>query len=174
MAGITHDNVRGVGDYATLVKWNFKVLKAPAGVTTPPNINFRVLSTDVPKTDAGQTTDIWVRGHRVRQPGIYKSMDTFTVTLAETVDNAISTWIRNWREQCWATKTGIQALKSDTEAIIQIERLNRQNTAIWQYTCHGVFLEDYDPTGGPLDGENSDILRPTMTLSMDYFEDSAV
>ncbi|QJT71117.1 hypothetical protein GR11A_00080 [Vibrio phage vB_VcorM_GR11A] len=174
MALITHDNVRGLGDFATLVKWNFKVLASPANVPTPPNINFRVLSTDVPKTDAGQTTDINIRGHRVRQPGIMKSVDTFTVTMAETVDNAISTWLSGWRDACWQAQTGVQQSKSDVEAVIQIERLNRQNTPIWQYTCTGCFLEDYDPTGGPLDGENPDIMRPTITLSMDYFTDGAL
>lgn len=171
MAGITHDNIRALGDFATLIKWNFKVLKAPANVPTPNLLNFRVLSTDVPKTDAGQTTDIFIRGHRVRQPGIMKSVDSIVLTLAETTDNAVNTWLRNWREACWQTKTGIQGRKADVEAIVQIERLNRQNNPIWQYTMKGCFLEDYDGVGGQLDGENSDIMRPTLTLSMDYFED---
>jgi len=48
--------------------------------------------------------------------------------------------------------------------------LDNQKTPIWQYILYGCFLDSYDP-GGMLDAANSDAVRPSMTLSYDFFED---
>ena len=171
---VLHEKVRGLPDFATLVKWDVSFSRTPGGLAVPNNFNFQCLSTDIPKTDAGQTVDVWIRGNRVRQPGIYKSTDTIEMAFAETVDNAISELIRSWRELCWETNTNVQGNRSDVEADILLTRLNRQNEEIWSYKLIGCFLEDYDPAGGQLDGENTEILRPTLTVSYDYFEDGPV
>ena len=172
MAVPGHENIRALPDFATLVKWSVSINNI-AGLSIPPNLNFQCLSSDVPRTEAGQTIDVWVRGHRVRQPGIYASTTSITLTFAETVDNAISNMLSQWRELCWQTKTGIEGERNAVEGTLLLTRMNRQNRPIWTYELIGCFLEDYDPTGSQLDGESGDILRPTLTLSYDYFNDLA-
>ncbi|QIG71457.1 tail tube protein [Rhizobium phage RHph_TM39] len=173
MARPTIENVRNVGDWATTVNWNLTFVTFPralARTVTFQDLNLRCESTDIPKS-TGTSTEIMIRGHRVKQPGLYLPSGTITLTMNESVDNKISTFIRNWREICSETKTGVQQEKSQVECMIKIERLNRRDVPIWEYNLLGCYLEDYD-AGGQLQGQSADILKPTLTISYDYFEDT--
>ena len=119
MARPSIDQVRSLGDFATTVNWNLTFMKFPSGVTgglpTSDALNYRCDSTDVPKR-TGQSTTQTIRGHTVKQPGLYTPSGTLQLIFVETVDNVMSNFIRNWREACYDSKTGAGRPKSECEA----------------------------------------------------------
>lgn len=167
MARPTIDQIRSLGDFATLINWNLSFVTVPSGVGfTSDGFNFRCESTDLPKW-TGTSTEITIRGHTVKQPGIYRPSNQITLTMNETVDNYITRGIKQWRELCWATGTGVAQTKQSVEAIVRLTRNDRADNAIYSYLLYGVFLEDYDP-GGQLQSSSADVVKPTLTLSYDY------
>ena len=166
------DQIRVLPDFPTMYQWNFRLSDPPKGVQNSDvdELNKRCLSSEIPKK-TGQSIDIQVRGHHTKQPGIYDSTHTITVTFVETIDNYVANFLRSWRELCWEKKTGVQQSRADCTGTVVLEQLNRQDTGIWTYTLYGCWLEDYDPTGGTWDGTASEVLRPSLTLSYDWFDD---
>jgi hypothetical protein len=170
MVGISQDELRSLGDYATLWRWNLIFASLPAvgipGVAASQPINLRCESVELPKK-TNQKIEVPIRGHKIFQPGISDYSGAITVTLTETEDNLVSNLIQGWHQLVFATRSGESFSKADVEATILIQRLNAQNEAIYQYSVRGAWLEDYDL--GTLDGNSSDIMRPSMTLSYDFF-----
>lgn len=168
----TIDQIRAIGNVSALYRWNVEFVTFPAAIAAPPrssDLNLRCESTDLPKM-TGQSIELNIRGHKVKQTGIYTYSNVITMTFLETVDSIIHNFLKNWREVCWETGTGVQASKADAEALILIQRLDQQDTAIWEYKLIGSFLEDYED-GGTLDGVTSEGLKPSFTLSYDLFKD---
>lgn len=173
MSRPTIDQIRGVGDFATLYQWNLHFLRSPgaiAGLITDQGalLNLRCESTTIPKA-TNTKMPIEIRGHRVHQPGTNEYEGAITLVFNETVDNMVSNVISGWREACAATGTGAHGSRADIEATIMIERLNRQDETIWTYTLYGCFLESYEP--GDL-GFASEVMKPSITLNYDYFADN--
>lgn len=165
--------VKNLPDFATVYQWYLQFPKKPTAVTiTDDDINVRCVSAELPKL-TGAAIEVQIRGHKVKQPGIHNYSGQITLTMIETVDNMISEFIRQWREAIWQTKTGVQGLRADVEAEIMLIRLNRQDTPIWEYKLFGCLLEDYDPSGGAM-AEQGDILKPTLTIGYDWFEDRKI
>lgn len=169
------EQLRAVGDFAEVYRWNLQFVKFPsavAGAPTSNDLNIRCETVDLPKrTGTKVTTNI--RGHQVHSPGIYNYGGELTIKFVETVDNKVHNFLRAWREACSATKTGVSNPKSTLEGIIRIERLNRQDVPIWEYKLTGCFLNDAD-YGGTLDGATSDHIKPSLIISYDFFEDRAL
>ena len=82
--------------------------------------------------------------------------------------------LRDWRELCWQSRTGIQQTKANVQGTMYLELLNRQDEVIWQYFLYGCFLESFDVMGGAqlADGMQQDIVAPSVRLSYDYFIDT--
>jgi len=169
MARPSIDNLRSVGDFATTVNWDVQFIKLPGSLNSylREDLNIQCESMDVPK-NSGTSTEIWVRGHRTKQPGLWTPSGTITLSMNETVDTFIRGFIKDWRELCWETQTGRQTAKADLEAEIMLFQLDRSDDPVWQYHLIGVYLEDYDP-GGQMQAQSADIIKPTLTLSYDYF-----
>lgn len=176
MARPNISQLRNVGDYTQLYRWNLIFSSLPAaGIAGAPlieDLNLRCESTTLPKT-TNQPIEQNIRGHKTKSAGIMNYEGTIVLTFIETTDNLIHNFLKGWRELIWSTRTGTSVDKSDYEAEIIIQRLNNQDNAIWQYTMYGCWLEDYDD-GGTLDGSTSDSLKPAMTISYDFFDDSPV
>lgn len=169
----TIGQIRGVGDFQTVHRWNMRFASFPligAGLATPvaEDLNLRCESATVPKLTT-QSIEINIRGHKVKQPGISNYDNVWTLTFVETVDTKIRSFFKGWRESIWQTRTGITADKADLEATVILEQLNNQDDTVWQYTLFGVYLEDGD--FGSLDGATSDAQKPNFTLSYDFFDD---
>ena len=162
--------VRGLDDFAPIYRWNLVFIAFPvAGIAAQPlsdDLNLRCESTTLPKM-SNEKIEINVRNHKVFQHGKGTYTNSFDLTMLETVNNTISAFLSGWQELHHQVRTGTSVPKKDLEALIQIQRLNNSDEAIWQYTMHGCFLEDYDL--GSL-GVDSDIMRPTMTLNYDFFD----
>lgn len=169
----TIEQLRGAGDFASPFRWNLLFTRLPIlpgfATTDLLSLNIRCESTDQPKR-TNQKITVNMRGHQVHQPGITNYNGTMTLTFNETVDSKIALFLKAWGDACWAPKNGIRPPKSLVEGQILLTRLNNQDLPIWKTTIKGVFLEDYDM--GQLDGSTSDTIKPSMTISYDYFEDS--
>lgn len=164
--------VRGVSDFATTFRWNLIFLSFPAvgaaGFPLTDDLNIRCESATLPKM-SNEKIEINMRQHKVFQQGKGTYTNSFDLTFIETIDNKIHNFINAWQQLHHQDRTGTSVLKSDLEALIQIQRLDNEDNAIYQYTLHGCFLEDYDL--GQM-GTDSDVMRPTMTLSYDFFTQS--
>lgn len=172
MARPTIDQIRSLEDFATTYNWNMSVVKFPSIGDYPAgnDLNLRCVSVDLPKMN-GASIEVNIRGHKVKQPGIYTYEGTLTFTFVETVDSTITEFFKQWREACWQSKTGVQGKKSETEGTLRIARLDRQDNEIYEYILTGCYLESYD-TGGQLTDQGGDALKPTLTISYDYFTDN--
>lgn len=163
--------LRGVGDFATLFRWNLVFISFPAvgaaGFPIADDLNIRCESATLPKM-SNEKIEINIRNQKIFQHGKGTYTNTFDLTFVETVDNKIHNFFRAWRELTHGTRTGASVPKADLEALIQIQRLDNAQDAVWQYTMHGCFIEDYDM--GSL-STDSDVIRPTLTLSYDFFDD---
>lgn len=173
MASFTIDQLRALPDYAQVTKWDISFLTLPAvgalGFPVSEQINFRCASVETP-SGANQKFGVQTRGHQVFQSGIMDYGNTMVITFNETVDNFVFNFIKAWRELVWGSRNGNSFPMSDLTAVMQITLLDNQSNprAAWKH--YGCFYEDSD--FGTLDGETSDAIKPTLTLSYDYFVDT--
>ncbi|MFA5071272.1 MAG: hypothetical protein WC511_02765 [Candidatus Pacearchaeota archaeon] len=166
------NQMRAVQDFATTYNWIFQLTKIPTGVSSPPTqeIDIRAISMAIP-TLKNAPIETSVRGHKVFQSGIHSyEPNPLTLKLVEGVDSKMNAWMKAWREACWQTITGVAKKQSETEAVIKLVRLNRQDQPIWTYTIYGCFLAGYDQP--EVNSENT-LFQPTMQLQYQYFDDTA-
>jgi len=170
----TLDSIRGLPDFASLYRWNLFFDILPAGVPAPKGgtegLNLRCVSATVPRV-TGATFPLIIRGQETINPGRWNTSGEITLTFIETVDNAILDFIQDWRTSCWEMNLGTGSTKTDLEARIRLERLDRADQIIRRYEFQ-AFLAAYDP-GGDLAAEG-DTMNPTITLAYDRFDETAV
>ncbi len=177
MARPTIEQVRSISEVVTVYQWDLQFASFPSALASPPSsddLNIRCYSSTIPKKTI-QSIEYSVRGHKVKVPGpIDEGGNQITLTFIETADMLIHNFLREWREICVETKTGKHRPVEEVKCDILLFYLNRQNEPIWRYKLIGCYLEDYE-AGGELTGDpNADILRPTLTISFDYFEDEKI
>lgn len=161
------EEIRSLGNFAHNFRWNMKIVKIDWEQDMQ---NVRCVSSGIPKR-TGTSTEIMVRGHKVKQPGVYNYEGTLTFTFVETVDRAVLTSIENWVEGCWETNTGVTLSNADVKSEVVLELLDNLDNVISTYALHGCFPESFDPIGGDLtDGSDAGLSKPTLTLSYDYYE----
>jgi len=166
----TIEQLRNVGDYATVYHWNLEIAKSPNVVAIDDGLNLRCQSTDVPKSE-GESMEVNVRGLKIKQHGIYTPTQTMSLELYETVDNYVHRLISRWREACWAVRTGSQETMANVKGDLLLQRYdNSRRKIIWTYKLIGVYLESYDI---PQMSNESDTLKPSLTLSYDYYTEGA-
>ena len=169
----TLDNIRGLPDFASLYRWNLIFDTPPSGIAAPTTeeLNLRCMSATIPKA-TGNEFPITIRGHKTRNPGIWDTSGAITLTFIETIDNKVLDFIKNWREACWETNTGVSRTKQDLIAIIRLERLDRQDNPIREYKLE-AFLSDYT-SGDDLVAEGGESFNPSITLTYDKFEEKSI
>lgn len=170
MARPTIDQLRQMGDFLTMYRWDM-IIVPPAAITgiNSEKLNFRCETTELPKM-TGTSVEVNLRGHKIKQPGIYNYTNTISLTFVETTDVVLHDFVRKWREALWKVKTGVSAApKNQLQGSLILRQLNNQDVGVWEYTLTGVYVEDYD--FGQLDGTSSDSQKPQVTFSYDYFDD---
>lgn len=166
------DNIRSLPNFTQLFRWAIAFSSPPSAVDYPGNeaINFRAESQSLPTLSPG-STEIVIRGNKIKEPGIADYGNQITLTCVETVDSIISEFISSWQNACWEMSegsTGKTRDKKDLEATMVITRLNNMDEPIYKYELFGVFLETED-AGGELGSDSADPLKPVLTLSFDRF-----
>jgi hypothetical protein len=162
------NEIRQIGQFATYHRWNIQFTKLPNGSNiSSDQLNLRALTSDVPGYTI-ENSEIMIRGHKVNQPSIKTYNGTVTMTFVEGVDAKILEFLANWAAQQWDPETGVQGQKQDYEAEIVMFQLNQQDEVIWTYKLIGCHIDGRE-IGGSLDGSNTDVIRPSVTIHYDYF-----
>lgn len=173
MARINIEELRAQRDYAQVTKWSLDFVTLPAvgafGFPASEALNLRCESIELPKA-SNQKFEVMIRGQKTLHSGIMDYGNTVTMTFVETVDNTVFNLVKAWRELCWSSRQGQAFPKRDLEATILLTLLDNQDNARAKYTMYGCFYESDD--FGTLDGSTSDAMRPSLTLSYDYYVDA--
>lgn len=164
----TQENVRSLPDFATAYNWNLEIQKTPAGVRKPPNFNWQVQTSTIP-TASNTPIEVDIRGHKIRQSGIQQYDGTLDIQVVETVDVPFRKFIRDWRECQWETNTGKAKPRNESSCDFTLTTADRQDSINQTFQIIGGILTNY--TLGDLSGDASEVLRPTLTVTYDYFKD---
>jgi hypothetical protein len=163
---ITLDQLVGQPDWAITYRWNVTFLP-PLALPFPGGLdvtNIRCESAALPKS-TGSVFEVTIRGLTDNvNPGIWKTAGTIKLVFVETVDNAILNWIQYLREAIWRPGTGSGLNKADLLfPAVRLERLDRSENPVRQYTLENSLLADYDP-GGDL-GPDAGLVKPSITIA---------
>ena len=174
MARLSQDDLRNLDDFATTFRWNLSIVKLPSGISTDTSsadLNLRCETSEIPKLTLN-SIETRIRGHKVKSPGVADYAGALTFTFVETENNKIHNFIKAWRELVWETQSGKTLPKSELEATLRLARLDSQDNEIYEYVLVGCYYEDAD--FGSLDNEGGDFMKPSLTVSYDYFKDKSV
>ena len=167
------DVMERLGDPAPTHHWGIAFEGLPAAVREVyPDVNLHCTTTAVPRRTAGDPLAIQIRGHQFERPAAYNDEHTIDMEFIDTTDNAISTWLRAWREFMWSSRQGRRGASAyaDYTCICNMARMDNQDKPIWYYSMFGCYMRDVDPLGGQLGGD-PELVRPTLTLYYDWFDD---
>ncbi len=164
----THENIRKAGDVQVTYKFNMNIIKFPKIGKYPSfdDVNIRCETTTVPKKST-ENISYTLHGHEVTQNGMAKYSGTIQLQFIETIDNKIKDFIHEWVEASHETITGKSHLKSELEAIIQLQMLGTDLSPIYTYTLTGCIYEDHEMPN--LDGASSEAYKPSLTIHYDYY-----
>jgi hypothetical protein len=164
------DIIRNLGDFAPTYRWNLEFSSVPSALNTfrLKDLSVRCTATDAPSKQPGETIAINLRGFRTREHGLRDGSGTMVITFVETVNMVVSKFMSAWSGICWNKGKATQLTKSEVSAKILLTRFDRQLKPIVAYDIWGCFLED-SSSGGDLGSEESEVFRPTLTISYDYY-----
>jgi len=168
--------LRNLGNFTQSFRWyvEFESLPSALGSFSSDDINFRAESTGLPKL-ATTSSEIQIRGHKVKQPGIAEYQGPITLTCIETIDNKIASFVKAWKELCWQTEegsTGKTQNMADLQAVMRITRLDNMDQPIWWYKLFGCYLESTEY--GDLDGTTADPFKPALSITYQYYNEGSV
>ncbi len=166
------EQIRSIQEVMVSYLWEVQFVKGSAEIEPPTDLNVRCISSTAPKK-TNTPINIGIRGRKVMVPGTTEENgNSIQLQFLETVDATMLKFIKEWREKVQATDSGVHAPVSSVKMNVILYHLNRQGQPIWKYELRGCWLSDYDI--GELVGEGGDAIKPSITLTFDYFVDEAV
>lgn len=161
------DQVRTLGEIQSTVHWQV-IMSPPSGVHGDSgSLDLRAISSDIPKV-TGKATELSIRGHKVKYPGIPEVAGSIELTFVESINQTITKTISDWRQLCYNVQTGAMGSKARVTGTVILRRLARDgSTVVWTYELIGAFLEDY--TVPKLQGTQDENYQASMRISYDYF-----
>lgn len=171
------ENIRSLGNFSQTFRWlvDFKSFPKglPGGYTTE-DINFRAESVSLPEKEI-ELTEIQIRGNKVRQEGIGTYNSPITLTLIETVNPVCLSFLNDWQELAWKSSNGsigTTQYKNMLECEMYLTLLDSQDKPYYKYTLIGCQIGG--GTGGDLDAQSADPLKPALSIAFDYFTRQAI
>lgn len=170
-------NLRGLGNWSQTFRWSVQFVSLPSGldggIMTAEDINFRAESMSVPEKEI-ETTEIMIRGNRIRQEGIGNYVSPITLTLVETIEPKVLMFLNAWQELAWKTRggsPGTTSYKKNIECTIRLYHLDNEDQPFYSYILYGCQIAN--ATKGELDAQNADPLKPQLSIAYDFFETNA-
>lgn len=163
-------NVRSVTEYQWAHKWIMTYIgpAAASASVSPSTLNHRCVSHSIPSRSVDQVL-VAVRGHENVRPGIARWDHTLQLSFVEDIDATIRRWIDACVEAAWSTGEGLQQRYADLVGTVNLTYLDGlESRPTWQMTLFGVWVQTAD-FGEGSSGESSEVMRPTVTLTYDYF-----
>ena len=165
------NDIVGIQDFAVLFRWEIIFSSLPSGLANAAKysggiLNTHAISSEYPKFSQ-EEIETSIHGHKVYQAGMI-TYDPITLTLVETNDALVQSFIRDWGELLWKPNAGTQVSKSQYICPSVILRpLKVDNLSLFEYTLKNVWLQSHT-IGNPEGGANETI-KPEITLRFDYF-----
>lgn len=167
------DNLRSLGNFAQSFRWSLQFVTFPNAIAFRPTIddlNFRAETTQLPDKK-GEAMAINIRGHQVRQAGIYQWQSPLELTMLETVKPVVSQFVWEWDNLCWQSRdgsTGITEDQADLECDIMMYLLDNKDQPIVGYKMIGAFIEG--STMGELGSADAEPVKPQLSLAYQRVE----
>lgn len=172
------NQIRRLGNFSQMFRWGIKVVQfpilLPQWANSTQSFNIRAHSAGVPEK-TGTSTDITIRGSRVRQPGVHEYTSPWSCSLYETNDTYVQQMLRDWHNLCWDTNLrntagdsrGWTEYKALLEGVIELYMLDNLDNPIYKYTLIGAYVESY--ARGDFDSDSADPMDAQLSLALDYF-----
>ena len=162
--------VRQLGHHQTTYDWGIQFIGLPQALTgfSSSDLNTRCTSANLPYMNHDEIA-IDFRGWKAFQHGIGRYGDNqLQITLYETVDSKVQSFLSAWSALEWAPETGVQVPKMENQCTFLLTLLNSLHNPVRYYTIIGAWMKQYQPSGG-LQSSNSEILSWNVTFQYDYF-----
>lgn len=168
----TIQQLRALTDFSPNYRWDMNAV-LPAVVAQAIdsyNLNLRTTSMTIPKRTV-DPIEVANRGHKIYREGITSFSQQISLSTIGTIDAMTHKGIRNWGQMQWSDEYGRMSSNNplDRQATVTLTALNNTDQGYWQYQVFGCWLQDSD--FGEFGSDSSDILRPSLILSYDYFVD---
>lgn len=170
---VSVEGLRHLGTWTQKLRWflQFDSMPAIAAGYDGNRLNALAMSMTAP----GITTalnPIDLKGNVVYGTGKGEYTQDITITLVETTDFYVSSFIAAWREGHWETRngsTGKSRLVSDLVCDISLYLLDNQDIPKMRYAMKACLLSDGK---GPQDvGGDAEPHNPEMTITYHYFDE---
>lgn len=173
MASFSIDQLRALPDYQKVTKWDMRFLSLPVvgalAIPAADLLNLRCETIEIPQKQ-NEKIEVQIRGHKTFHAGITTYNGSFNATFTETVDNTVKNFLKAWSELVWGTRSGTQFTKAEYEGVLQITMLDSKDRPVYSFIVYGVWPEAAD--FGTLEGSSSEIQRPSVTFSYDFFTEA--
>jgi hypothetical protein len=173
----TVENLRSLGNFSQTFRWAVAFSSFPSALSgsfDSDNINFRAESMSIPELEI-ETTEIQIRGNKVRQAGIGTYNSPITLTLNETTDGYALQFLGAWQEAGWKSSDGSPGTteyKENLECTMILYLLDNQDKPYYKFTLYGCQLSG--ATKGDADAGTADPLKPALSIAYDYFNKERV
>lgn len=177
------NQLRKLGNFSQMFRWGIRVIEWPASLgaswKNSQSFNIRAKSASVPEK-SGESTEISIRGSKVRQPGIYSYTSPWTCNLLETNNTYVQGLLSAWANLCWDTNLrnstgdsrGWTDYKTMLEGVFELNMLDNLDNPIYRYTLIGAYVEQF--TRGDFDSEAAEPMEPNVSFAFDYFTEGPV
>ena len=165
--------VMSLGNATQGFRWRIALSKVPNALSISDAgeiLNMRAFSTSIPQR-TGQSSEIMIRGSRVRQFGIADWESPWELTITAFNDMKEFDLLWEWDNICWETRNGSTGLTQNFEDVItdiDLYQLDNMDYDIAHHKLVGAYIES--STLGELSSEDSNPLQPSISFAYQYCE----
>ena len=163
------------GNYSQMFRWTVQFATIPNVLSSnysvqdlTNDVNFRAESMSLPEASV-ESTEIQIRGQKVHQAGIVTYNSPLTLTVMETIDNKMLSFIGHWQEASWESNYGRGRTAYKKDLVCEMNLYLLDNTDRPYYVFHLHYCQPENVGKGDLDAGSADPLKPAISIAYDYF-----